>query len=191
MKRFKILSAILLTVIACGRSNDKNAPGLLDASPLAGTYQQAPNGSARLQISPENLVTGTTLTIPSQVVGNETRLTPQFQQSLVYNPDTGLYSTIGTFNDADGTFKNVEMRVRLYEQNTLLDVTLITPPDEAITTRAVGTSRVLDGSVAQSESVSQNGGSCDQNPNQNQPGVVCPVCLKIPQAMYTFRFVRI
>ncbi len=200
MIRLSIFFAIMLSALACGKASDnKQKPAISsdirvrDASPLAGTYQQADNGLARLQISPDNLVVGTTITIPSTVVGNETRLSPQFPQSLVYNPATGLYSTIGTFNDADGVFKNVEMRIRLYEQNRFLDVTLITPPDEALTTQAQARTS------AQASQANQSGTVCEQNPNQspnqnpnqNNSNPACPVCPKIPQLMFTFRFIRI
>ncbi len=96
------------------------------AQPLEGTFVQVDNQQARVVISPDLLLT-TNLEFPSPS-GNGTRLTPSFPQGLRYFQPTDEYRTIGTYNDGTGVFKNIEIRVRLYGQNKLLDVSLITSP---------------------------------------------------------------
>lgn len=131
MIRYFVCSMIVAQAVAYGQSNPPFIPsprGVI--SPLEGTFQQVDNGLSRLQISSENLVIGTTLSLPSPS-GDGTRFTPQFPQSLVYKPGEDYYWTIGTYNDAQSIFRNVEMRVRLYADNRLLDVTLLLPPDLA------------------------------------------------------------
>lgn len=183
-----VLLLASLFVMACG-DQDRPQRAMNDAdqsltdpnlvSALAGTYQNAENGQARLQISNENIVTGSTLEIPSPA-GDGTRLVPRFPQALVYDAAKGYYSTIGTVNDGEGIFKNVELRLRLYENNRLLDVTLILPPDEALANGA---------SVSAANEPGQNP-SQNEKPCQGDKDKPCPVCPE-PQLFYVYRFVRI
>ena len=180
MLKYLGYGTIFLFAIACGKSNERKnrdqnlLPGAEDQiAALAGTYQQAENGQARIQISNENIVIGTTLEIPAPS-GNGARLTPRFPQGLIYNPTADNFTTIGTYNDGTAVFKNVELKLRLYEQNRYLDVTLTIPPNEALVSKRSQKSTDCPGDVS-------------QNPGQSNP---CPVCPD-PRLIYVYRFVRI
>lgn len=199
-KLLRSASMLLLISLAfaCGRDKDRSAresrdaevgPGLGVTSALAGTYQDAENGQARIQIDGQNIVVGTTLEIPSPA-GDGTRLTPRFPQPLVYDAAKGYFSTIGTYNDGQGAFKNIELRVRLYQNNQYLDVTLLLPPDEALQGQLSTTLRSKQhDEPAQNEKPCQKNhkpGDCHHKPGDGD----CPTCPE-PQLIYVYRFKRI
>ncbi|MES2744991.1 MAG: hypothetical protein V4655_06170 [Bdellovibrionota bacterium] len=134
-------SLVFCLALGCGKDSKKsNAPVSLDQTSLsanvkpfsiAGIYQQVANGIARLEISDLNVITGTTLTIPS-LSGDGTRLTPQFPQQLLFDEVEGYFATLGTINDNTSVFKNIELRIRPYSANTQLDVTLVYPPTASL-----------------------------------------------------------
>src|SRR5688500_10815361 len=121
MLRFTVYSLIACLAMACGRdskkSNDNKSldQALLVANvkpfSIGGIYQQVSNGIARMEISELNIITATTLSIPS-LSGDGTRLTPQFPQQLQFQEVEGYFSTLGTFNDSTSVFKNIEIRIR-------------------------------------------------------------------------------
>ncbi len=136
MIRSLFLSVIALTFFACGKSDSKKNESdasrdllLANVKPfsLEGIYAQTDNGIARMEISELNIVTASTLAIPAPA-GDGTRLTPRFPQQLVFNESEGYFATLGTYNDGTSIFKNVELRIRPYQANTMLDVTLVIPP---------------------------------------------------------------
>jgi hypothetical protein len=96
------------------------APG---AHPLIGTYLQVENKQARIVIA-DGLILTTNLEFPSPA-GNGTRLTPAFPHGLKYRMASDDYTSLGTYNDGTSVFRNIEIRVRLYNDYKFLDVTLI------------------------------------------------------------------
>lgn len=179
----------LVLAVACGKKgDDKDSPSresqdqqaLLLALP--GTYQQVAPGIARLIIDSDNVISGTTLEIPGPE-GQQNRYTPQFPQALTYDATKGYFSTIGTYNDSTGIFKNVEIRLELRSDNRFLDVTLVTPPDDALTLRTtpVTTHDHKSGDLTPSQ------GPSSTDPTQQHPHTCdCPN----PQLFYVYRFER-
>lgn len=223
MLRTLSFSLIALAAIACGKDSKKSdnaAPRDLNLVPttLAGTYQQTEGGIALLEIDSRNIITGTTLAIPSPA-GDGTRLTPQFPQQLVLDEATQLFKTIGTFNDGTSVFKNIEMRIRPYEMNELLDVTLVYPPDAALPSQCVSGNRkniTLDQTVLLTTTGGKGPGkpspgptpgptpgqTCGENPSQQGSGSTVSTtnpgqnpggdtCVCPTQIFYVYRFERI
>ncbi|RZA23846.1 MAG: hypothetical protein EOP10_11605 [Proteobacteria bacterium] len=214
-------SLVFVLALGCGKDSKKSeAPLSLDQASLAanvrpfsiaGIYQQVANGIARLEISDLNIVTGTTLTIPS-MSGDGTRLTPQFPQQLLFDEVEGYFATTGTFNDNTSVFKNIELRIRPYSANTQLDVTLVYPPTAALPaicrTTKTGNVTVDDGKGKgpkptptptpnplptcslekdPSQGTTEPGQGSSTNPGQSgSDNCVCPT-----QTFYVYRFQKI
>lgn len=213
-------SLIAFMVLACGKDSKKSGDATRDSLNLtevkpfsiAGTYAQVENGIARLEINSWNVVTGTTLAIPSPA-GDGTRLTPQFPQQLLFNETEGYFSTLGTFNDGSTVFKNIELRIRPYSGNTRLDVTLVYPPDVALShscnANKTGTVTVTDHgkgskpnpaptptcsvpSDPTQSSTAQSSAQSSGTPSQNDPGQNTDDTCSCPsQLFYVYQFQRI
>ena len=175
-----------LTVLGCGKDKDSKDSSPADrnlsleatgpdAAQLPGNYVLVENRANRIVID-SNLLVTTNLAIPDPA-GDGTRLTPRFPQALRYQKSIDQYATIGTYNDGSDIFKNVELRVKLYNQNRFLDVTLIIPP----TASTVGTIDPNFYSLSRNDDHNQN-----DDPGQN-PGQPCP-CKD--QKIFVFRYER-
>lgn len=186
-----LIGLALLLAIGCGSSDnakDSNGPRSENqeafAAALPGTYQQVAPGIARLIINANNVIVGTTIELRGPE-GLQNRYTPQFPQALRFDAAKGYFSTIGTYNDSTGVFKNVEIRIELESNNQFLDVTLVTPPDEAL--GLFTTPRTAPVTTHDHKHGSPGQGPSPTDPTQSPGTCGCPN----PQLFYVYRFERI
>ena len=93
------------------------------SSPLTGLFQLVDNHQSRIRIN-DQLLIDTNLEIPHPS-GNGTRVSPKFPHELRADTNNDWFTSLGYYNDASSVFKNVEIKVRLFNNDQLLDVSLV------------------------------------------------------------------